>query len=116
MSSRCRTFSASSVGASTRKGTWWGYSARPEFGRASPNGSSLGASRCRQFGATRLEPFGERSEEHTSELQSLTNLVCRPLHEKKTSGYTPSLSTSQAGVGGGVSKIYNITAHERFPR
>src|ERR1019366_9607058 len=25
-----------------------------------------------------------RSEEHTSELQSLTNLVCRPLLEKKT--------------------------------
>src|SRR5437016_10370911 len=27
--------------------------------------------------------FGERSEEHTSELQSLTNLVCRLLTEKK---------------------------------
>src|SRR5438046_8641443 len=35
-----------------------------------------------------LEPkpgrrFGGRSEEHTSELQSLTNLVCRLLLEKK---------------------------------
>src|SRR5437016_8469213 len=28
-------------------------------------------------------PFGVRSEEHTSELQSLTNLVCRLLLEKK---------------------------------
>src|SRR5258706_10754638 len=28
-------------------------------------------------------PFDERSEEHTSELQSLTNLVCRLLLEKK---------------------------------
>src|SRR5438093_13351237 len=27
---------------------------------------------------------GDRSEEHTSELQSLTNLVCRLLIEKKT--------------------------------
>src|SRR5438093_13145011 len=27
---------------------------------------------------------GQRSEEHTSELQSLTNLVCRLLLEKKT--------------------------------
>src|SRR5438093_11916065 len=27
--------------------------------------------------------LGERSEEHTSELQSLTNLVCRLLLEKK---------------------------------
>src|SRR3989449_5725815 len=53
MSSRCRTFSASSAGASTRKGTWWGYSARPEFGRASPNGSSLGASSCRQISSRR---------------------------------------------------------------
>src|SRR5437016_8558704 len=29
------------------------------------------------------EPLQERSEEHTSELQSLTNLVCRLLLEKK---------------------------------
>src|SRR5262249_58071904 len=29
---------------------------------------------------------GERSEEHTSELQSLTNLVCRLLLEKKNPG------------------------------
>src|SRR5437016_9671215 len=28
-------------------------------------------------------PFPKRSEEHTSELQSLTNLVCRLLLEKK---------------------------------
>src|SRR5438093_12438815 len=31
---------------------------------------------------------GERSEEHTSELQSLTNLVCRLLLEKKKKKYT----------------------------
>src|SRR5438093_2603750 len=31
----------------------------------------------------RLVPAGDRSEEHTSELQSLTNLVCRLLLEKK---------------------------------
>src|ERR1019366_2522226 len=30
-----------------------------------------------------------RSEEHTSELQSLTNLVCRLLLEKKDNGKTP---------------------------
>src|SRR5438046_8181300 len=29
------------------------------------------------------DPGGQRSEEHTSELQSLTNLVCRLLLEKK---------------------------------
>src|SRR5438046_7525973 len=32
---------------------------------------------------TRKKVEGERSEEHTSELQSLTNLVCRLLLEKK---------------------------------
>src|SRR5437016_8069543 len=42
-------------------------------------------------------PTGERSEEHTSELQSLTNLVCRLLLEKKkkqdnASGYGSGLS------------------------
>src|SRR5438046_4789025 len=31
----------------------------------------------------RVSRFGVRSEEHTSELQSLTNLVCRLLLEKK---------------------------------
>src|SRR5262249_59989703 len=31
-----------------------------------------------------VEPADERSEEHTSELQSLTNLVCRLLLEKNT--------------------------------
>src|SRR5438093_8501603 len=35
------------------------------------------------FGASSVE---DRSEEHTSELQSLTNLVCRLLLEKKTCG------------------------------
>src|SRR5438093_4249973 len=38
------------------------------------------------FTSTKVEPdrgIGDRSEEHTSELQSLTNLVCRLLLEKK---------------------------------
>src|SRR5438093_5260134 len=36
------------------------------------------------YGVVEAEPAGERrSEEHTSELQSLTNLVCRLLLEKK---------------------------------
>src|SRR5256885_8461168 len=32
-----------------------------------------------------VQPLGQRSEEHTSELQSPCNLVCRLLLEKKTS-------------------------------
>src|SRR5256885_12801508 len=35
-----------------------------------------------------LYPLGERSEEHTSELQSPCNLVCRLLLEKKKQTYT----------------------------
>src|SRR5437016_7470621 len=42
----------------------------------------LAAARDRQ-GVLLLESVFERSEEHTSELQSLTNLVCRLLLEKK---------------------------------
>src|SRR2546430_11884743 len=38
-----------------------------------------GQLRCRLLGAVRLQ----RSEEHTSELQSQSNLVCRLLLEKK---------------------------------
>src|SRR5258706_10719885 len=37
-----------------------------------------------------IESKGKRSEEHTSELQSLTNLVCRLLLEKKKKNKTIS--------------------------
>src|SRR5256885_3285992 len=36
-----------------------------------------------RYGPNRVGPFGLRSEEHTSELQSPCNLVCRLLLEKK---------------------------------
>src|SRR5690606_41576704 len=48
----------------------------------SPRGSGVGAS-CAAAAAAR--PPANRSEEHTSELQSRENLVCRPLLEKKKS-------------------------------
>src|SRR5262249_59154520 len=38
----------------------------------------------RSPGGHAIANAGSRSEEHTSELQSLTNLVCRLLLEKKT--------------------------------
>src|SRR2546425_5191479 len=45
----------------------------------------LGSGRLREAGAPHLSPRarGARSEEHTSELQSLAYLVCRLLLEKK---------------------------------
>src|SRR5258706_4494473 len=42
-----------------------------------------------------------RSEEHTSELQSLTNLVCRLLLEKKK-----QINVRQLAVGGSGSRMY----------
>src|SRR2546430_15377841 len=42
----------------------------------------------KQMAATRFE-FGKRSEEHTSELQSQSNLVCRLLLEKKKKKHKP---------------------------
>src|SRR5262249_60462731 len=39
--------------------------------------------RCAKEGCEPGRPGAHRSEEHTSELQSLTNLVCRLLLEKK---------------------------------
>src|SRR5258706_3150699 len=45
----------------------------------------------------RKKSRGKRSEEHTSELQSLTNLVCRLLLEKKKIRYDSSrVSTRQS--------------------
>src|SRR2546430_13192152 len=44
-------------------------------------------------GATRPGGRIARSEEHTSELQSQSNLVCRLLLEKKKKAYTLSVAT-----------------------
>src|SRR5437016_8569737 len=48
-------------------------------------GDGAGSHSCRAAVLLGAAPrtMGERSEEHTSELQSLTNLVCRLLLEKK---------------------------------
>src|SRR2546430_9025357 len=46
---------------------------------AAPSGARLDASQMPR----RRHPRSERSEEHTSELQSQSNLVCRLLLEKK---------------------------------
>src|ERR1019366_10649322 len=49
---------------------------------------------CAQVGSDHINnPEFPRSEEHTSELQSLTNLVCRLLLEKKTNTTTHAIET-----------------------
>src|SRR5205814_4416056 len=63
-------------------------------GRNSPSRTDTAAardpaccSRRRASSAGRRPSAGSRSEEHTSELQSLRHLVCRLLLEKKKAGY-----------------------------
>src|SRR5262249_61325460 len=59
-------------------------SSRPSFTSASNFPASIGTPSRRRSSARRCSSSpGRRSEEHTSELQSLTNLVCRLLLEKK---------------------------------
>src|SRR2546427_6935571 len=62
---------------------WWASFAPPR--RRSPSrGPRRGARRgCRCSSHNPDSLLGERSEEHTSELQSQSNLVCRLLLEKK---------------------------------
>src|SRR5260370_16983966 len=50
-------------------------------GRARSDNESMGRHRCQ---SRSLDRIGPRPEEHTSELQSHLNLVCRLLLEKKT--------------------------------
>src|SRR5262249_62413203 len=57
--------------------------------RSESDSSVRSAIRRRKCGIRwRLEKAESRSEEHTSELQSLTNLVCRLLLEKKKESHT----------------------------
>src|SRR5256886_4046078 len=57
-------------------------------------------SSCRRNGRN---PWMKRSEEHTSELQSQSNLVCRLLLEKKNS--VCSLPPCGGGLGRGVARL-----------
>src|SRR5262249_59213306 len=56
---------------------------RPRTGTSSCAASCSGPIWPRPLASSRARSTPPRSEEHTSELQSLTNLVCRLLLEKK---------------------------------
>src|SRR5690242_21555504 len=68
-----------------------GHSGASGAGRKPRNGSPLpdvpAASLCGELQHQSLDESGKRSEEHTSELQSHVNLVCRLLLEKKKKKY-----------------------------
>src|SRR5690242_21313631 len=61
------------------------HDALPIWSRSSPTagGSRTGRATSSRSSGTRVRRRRKRSEEHTSELQSHVNLVCRLLLEKK---------------------------------
>src|SRR6266849_6387080 len=61
-------------------------------------------------GNSRSVPMGERSEEHTSELQSRVDIVCRLLLEKKTSA-----KSSQSPLLPFNSPAFSATLARRLP-
>src|SRR5258706_8550261 len=66
----------------------------------------------------RLGAAGERSEEHTAELQSLTNIVCRPLLAKKVIKGGPfAVSTSRSKAAKAwARRVLPRRARDRRPR
>src|SRR5258706_5151756 len=68
------------------------------------------------FGFSLLQYAFHRSEEHTSELQSLTNLVCRLLLENKREEASP-LSQSQTRIpANGENQLRSQVPLTRFKR
>src|SRR6266545_982435 len=71
----------------------------------------------RQQPGPRLPWLGLRSEEHTSELQSLAYLVCRLLLEKKKKNALLSLSLSFVFFFNdtATTEIYTLSLHDALP-
>src|SRR5438046_3941642 len=69
--------------------------AHPQFGRDQLGQAGLPRARQRHGWLRSSQRQGLRSEEHTSELQSLTNLVCRLLLEKKKTKNTRTSATKR---------------------
>src|SRR5258706_7096818 len=73
----------------------------------------------------RMGPPSSRSEEHTSELQSLTNLVCRLLLEKKKTNkfklelslceHSDSLRVLQPEISGDLMCYATVASTQRYP-
>src|SRR5438093_7583575 len=76
---------------------------------------SSGRAGFRYFAPLAMTTVRVRSEEHTSELQSLTNLVCRLLLEKKKYKIGTRVETLLSGViptiRSGQGKLDEIRAH-----
>src|SRR5437016_7557798 len=86
--------------------------------RTTPHALNLGITRARGAIIMRMDAHAHyppnyvaRSEEHTSELQSLTNLVCRLLLEKKNKNDKPTFSMSLSHC---IHQTLNSKASTRF--
>src|SRR5262249_62372161 len=73
---------------------------RPPHGRRPGAGASRSPGPCRP-------PHRRRSEEHTSELQSLTNLVCRLLLEKKKKNTSAIKQQTTADTERSITRLDN---------
>src|SRR2546430_11319567 len=80
MSDRCS--SSASTAIQRLSGMAYGVAATSSAGRRSRIATSSPASSLRLRSSGEIRAIRRRSEEHTSELQSQSNLVCRPLLEK----------------------------------
>src|SRR2546430_10264442 len=76
-------FRSRGLSRETRRAGGQRYSQHPALGRVQ---EGLEAGEAMSSSST----TGARSEEHTSELQSQSNIVCRLLLEKKTADWSPA--------------------------
>src|SRR2546427_7423513 len=67
---------------------------------------------CALFHTAGFLPVGRRSEEHTSELQSQSNLVCRLLLEKKKSNNGISKAKNAAHMSAHIRRHAQPEVHE----
>src|SRR5688572_31495631 len=72
--------------------------APPDAHRPSPAAASSGQAKAVRDREEGWQGWG-RSEEHTSELQSQSNLVCRLLLEKKKHVFAPEIALATEDVG-----------------
>src|SRR2546425_9644735 len=78
-----------------------------------PQSTALGfPSLNNQHSTVNLPQKQPRSEEHTSELQSLAYLVCRLLLEKKKQVHTTSTHTSRSSIYALVELYLDCSSHQ----
>src|SRR5207237_3672524 len=90
------------------RSTLFPYTTLFRSGRLRPAGSPRARPRPRRGRAA-----GKRSEEHTSELQSHLNLVCRLLLEKKKKNEIVKTRTAQR-VASNIARAYWSSIHDRI--